>query len=278
MWGEETQTESVKVCIASMSSLRECKSMKIGRGGLSECFGCVHMDTGQCFVVKKCQKKEFALKEYSIFKELEHDHIVSAYHLEMDGLNAMILMDYCSGSDFAAFCDEMGAMNERMMAHFLEQIAMTTKYLHHNKVVHGDLKPENIMIDHFGSIKLIDFGSSILMDTLCEHREYDQLRFTPIYAAPELILEAVTLWTAIDVWSIGCILCKMATANDPWSLHKFKNDCSAIFHIANHPQSFPVDFQEVTSPKIRHLLKQCLCRNPQKRITAKQMLKHPFLA
>jgi len=234
------------------------------------------MSTAQLIAVKKVTDAETAKKEFEILHELHHRHIVTVYHLNLCDL----YMEYCTGFDLDAFCQKTGPMNESMISHLIRQIADTLRYLHQDKnIIHCDLKPKNLMINEHGAIKLIDFGSAISLSPKQDAVTSisSNIEFTAIYAAPELIL-GTEITGCVDIWSMGCMIIKMVSACDPWSEHNFVNNSAAMFHIAKPdscpliPSSFPL------SSGLQDLFTQCVLRDSTKRITALQILEHPFLS
>lgn len=121
-------------------------------------------------------------------------------------------------------------------------------YLHENKVVHGDLKGANVLVDKDGKVKLTDFGCSKLFEN-----SFSQSDFTGVvrgslgWMAPE-ILQGKGIRRKADIWSLGCLIIEMAIGGNPWGKELFDNNFQAIMKI--------VDSSKL--PQIpEHLSKEC---------------------
>lgn len=88
----------------------------------------------------------------------------------------------------------------------LQHLSVFLRFMHNNKVIHADLKPENIMLGFDNCYKVIDFGGALISDEYERAISYIQSRF---YRAPEVILN-LALTPKIDIWSLGCIICELA--------------------------------------------------------------------
>ena len=272
---EKVTLDKKKAIIINDGNINEWEELtKVGSGGLSTCFSYIHRDNAKLIVVKKSINEETAKKEFDILDGLKHINIVDVYHLNRSN----IYMEYCQGMDLSNFCN-IKVLSRNMISHFISQILNGVEYLHNNNIIHCDLKPKNIMVNKFGIIKLIDFGSAInkLKGNEMITSISWNLEFTALYAAPEIILNK-EVTKAIDIWSIGCILIKLITGNEPWSECNFVNNSACLFHIAKEDSVPVVGNQHEMSAQLDDLLRSCLIRDASKRITAKQALEHAFLS
>lgn len=177
------------------------------------------------------------------------------------------------------------------------------KNIHSKNIAHRDLKPENVLLSKEGAIKICDFGSSKVIDVNGKNTPYIVSRY---YRAPELMLCLTKYSTAIDVWAAGCIMAELATLT-PFFKGKTEGDqLFAIFRIlgsmssdevSEYKKRVPFDpvlfdsfgsFKRVnlkdmfktisagSKSQFLDLLLKMLAFLPEKRITAKEALEHPF--
>ena len=146
-------------------------------------------------------------------------------------------------------------------------------YCHEKHVIHRDIKGKNILIDNYGSVKLADFGSALLAsdsDVQKENAEY-----TPLWAAPEMVKGDGKYSTKVDIWSTGCTIVEMASGKEPWSECNFANPFMALFQIGRSDK-IPEIPTTMTKEGIDFTLK-CLTRDPEKRLSARQLRDHPWV-
>jgi mitogen-activated protein kinase kinase kinase 19 len=107
-----------------------------------------------------------------------------------------------------------GSLDERTVAHYTRQIATGIRYLHHNGIIHRDIKGANVMVTSKGLVKLIDFGCA---KRHCQELSggYLSVRGTPYWMAPEVIC-GHGYGRKSDIWSLGCTIHEMVMTKPPW--------------------------------------------------------------
>ena len=143
------------------------------------------------------------------------------------------------------------------------------EYIHQSKKIHRDIKLENLLISSRGVIKIVDFGISACL----KHKSKRSTQVgTPLLMAPEIIMADEDYDEKVDIWSFG--ICALMLADPRHSL--FKEDPLSIFHkITAFPSPKPSHSEY---PKIfADFLSKCLTKEPSKRPSATELLKHPFL-
>ena len=154
----------------------------------------------------------------------------------------------------------------------LKQLLQAINYCHEQKVAHRDLKPENILINpkEKGSIKVIDFGTSHVFDQ--KHHEMHQMYGTAYYIAPEVLEGKYT--ELCDIWSIGVILYIMLSGKPPFN---GKNDREILKHVKESNYSLKGDLWDKRSEQSKQIIRQLMCKDVTKRLTAKGALGHEWL-
>lgn len=210
------------------------------------------------------------MMEIDLLKNLNHPNIVK-YHgfvKTQDTLN--IILEYCENGSLHSICRKFGKFPENLVAVYMYQVLKGLAYLHEQGVIHRDIKGANILTTKDGNSKLADFGvatTTILATGSVENG----VAGTPNWMAPEIIeLNGAT--TASDIWSVGCTVIELLTGKPPY--HNL-GQMPAMFAIVNddHPA-----FPEGASPVALDFLGQCFQKDPNLRVTAKKLLKHPWLA
>lgn len=213
---------------------------------------------GQLIAVKQVtldvSNSETAEKEYDrlerevdLLKNLHHQNIVGFLGTALSGNIISILMEYIPGGSISNVLNRFGPLPEKVLTLYTRQILEGVVYLHDNRVIHRDLKGNNIMLMPSGIIKLIDFGCARRLSrlTLSGSRSdfLKSVHGTPYWMAPEVINESGH-GKKSDIWSIGCTVFEMATGKPPLA-HMGK--MAALFYIGAQKglmPSLPDEFSE----------------------------------
>ena len=190
-------------------------------------------------------------------------------------------MDYADGGDLYSKINERKKLNkfmkeEKILDTFV-QICIAVKHVHSKKVLHRDLKTQNIFTTKEGQVKVGDFGICILFVTnliarVLQHT-YDCAKTaigTPYYLSPE-ICEEKPYNIKSDIWSLGCMLYEMVTLNHAFDADSMRGLVMKILKC-NYP---PIS--SVFSKDLGDLIGDLLQRDPYKRPTIDKILSLPFL-
>lgn len=231
---------------------------------------------------KKSKNMQKILKEFDhetkLMKCLKHRNIVQfkSYVYDSKEKKVYITMEYVAGNSLAFIYNKNGAFAESMIKNYVRQILKGLEYAHEQNIIHRDIKGGNILINNQNVIKLADFGSAILTAHGKKENAF-QMDFeaTPLWTAPEVLVTG-KYDSKIDIWSVGCVIIEMATAKKPWSEYSFDNSFAALFHIgqSNERPKWPTN---CLSLKCQNFLDLCLKRDPEQRLSAKQLLSHEFI-
>ncbi|XP_074550638.1 uncharacterized protein map3k19 isoform X2 [Halichoeres trimaculatus] len=215
-------------------------------------------------------------EEVDLLKTLQHTNIVGFIGTSLNQLVVSIFMEYIPGGSIASILHRFGPLPERVLALYTHQILEGVAYLHLNRVIHRDLKGNNIMLMPTGVIKLIDFGCARRLSCLnhTASNSVDLLKSvhgTPYWMAPEVINET-GYGRKSDIWSVGCTVFEMATGKPPLA-HMDK--MAALFYIGAQRGVMPT-LPDGFSDHAKEFVEICLTSDQRLRPSADQLLKHPF--
>ncbi|KAF2093090.1 MAP kinase [Rhizodiscina lignyota] len=279
---------------AMNSQIRWQQGQYVGGGTFGSVYAAVNLDTGQYMAVKEIRLQDPQLipqivtqirDEMSILQVLDHPNIVSYYGIEPHRDKVYIFMEFCSGGSLAGLLEHGRIEDEMVTVVYALQMLEGLAYLHDRNIVHRDVKPENILFDHDGIIKFVDFGAAkalarqgqTLAPQAVGHKQaaerqgrQNSMQGTPMYMSPEAIKgENTGRAGAVDIWSLGCVILEMATGRRPWA--SLDNEWAIMYNIAqgNVPQ-LPTK-EQLSEPGL-DFLRRCFERDPAKRASAAELL------
>lgn len=281
------------------------KIEKIGEGTYGVVYKGKHKKTGEIVAMKKIRLESddegvpsTAIREISILKELKHPNIVSLVDVLMEESRLYLIFEYLT-MDLKKYMDSLGAgvmIESSTVKSYLYQITRAILFCHKRRVLHRDLKPQNLLIDSKGVIKVADFGLGRAFGIPV--RVYTHEVVTLWYRAPEILLGASRYSCAIDMWSIGCIFAEMATKKPLFQGDSEIDQLFRIFRILRTPTeeiwpgvtqltdyktTFPNWMSNNLESQVKNLdvdgldlLQAMLIYDPIHRISARAALKHPY--
>ena len=206
------------------------------------------------------------MQEIQLLKNLQHPNIVKYHDSVRDTDNLYIILEYCENGSLHSICKNFGKFPENLVSLYTAQVLHGLLFLHEQGVIHRDIKGANILTTKEGLVKLADFGVATKQQGLAE----GSVVGTPYWMAPEVI-ELSGATTASDIWSLGCTVIELLDGRPPY--HKLA-PMPALFRIVNddHPP-----LPEGASPLVRDFLMQCFQKDPNLRVSAKKLLRHPWI-
>jgi fused-like protein len=245
----------------------------IGEGSFGKVFKARRKGTGLVVALKtivkkgKNEKELRALRgEIEITTRLNHDNIVTLLEAFETTNEFVLVMEYAKGELYEVLEDDKQLPEEEVRV-VAKQLVRALQYLHSNRIIHRDMKPQNILIGRNSTVKLCDFGFARSMS--CNTMVLTSIKGTPLYMAPEMVQELPYNHTA-DLWSLGCILYELYYGQPPFYTN---NICTLIQQIVRDP----VKFAEPISPDFKSFLKGLLCKNASARLNWPQLMNHQFV-
>jgi len=211
--------------------------------------------------------------EIKVMQKLKHDHIVELYELFDEPKKMHLVMELVTGGELFDRIVERQSYTERDAAEVMHQMCSALDYMHAKKVMHRDLKPENVLYfdqDPNSKLLIADFGLSKIV------KEGEIMRTacgTPNYVAPEVLKNKGYNDGVVDVWSTGVILYILLCGFPPF----YEEELPALFEqIMDGRFDFPKPWWNGISAPAMDLVTKMLTVKPADRLTAKQVMEHPF--
>eukprot|EP01041_Mallomonas_annulata_P000282 gene282-508_t len=280
------------------------KLEKIGEGTYGVVYKAKDRLSGQIIALKRIRLEaedegipSTAIREISLLKELRHPNIVRLYDVVHTERKLTLVFEYLD-QDLKKYLDATnGGLKEKIVQSFLYQLLTGVCYCHHHRVLHRDLKPQNLLINREGELKLADFGLARAFGIPV--RSYTHEVVTLWYRAPDVLMGSRKYSTPVDIWSIGCILAEMVNGVPLFTGTSEETQLDTIFRNLGTPDElkFPgisdlpdwkADFPIYDSPAdLKHLapalgdlgidlLQKMLNYDPAQRITALVARHHPY--
>jgi len=238
-----------------------------------------------------------AIREISLLKELQHPNIVRLYDVVHTERKLTLVFEYLD-QDLKKYLDVCeNGLEPVIIQSFLYQLLRGVAFCHHHRVLHRDLKPQNLLINREGELKLADFGLARAFGIPV--RSYTHEVVTLWYRAPDVLMGSRKYSTPVDIWSIGCIFAEMSNGR-PLIMGTSEGDqLDRIFRQLGTPtreiypgvtelpewkkdmpvHPVPENFAHLVpnlNPVGVELLTKMLCYDPAKRISAQEAMGHPY--
>jgi serine/threonine protein kinase len=196
---------------------------KLGEGTYGIVYKCKNKENQELVAVKKIRLENedegipsTAIREISILKQLKHPNIVNLMDLIHGEKKLHLVFEYLD-YDLKKFLDQNGGpLHPQLVKSYLYQMLDAITYCHSRRILHRDLKPQNLLIDKNGYIKLADFGLARAFGIPIKTLTHEIL--TLWYRAPEILMGQKEYSTPVDIWSVGCIFYEMAHRSKPFEL------------------------------------------------------------
>jgi serine/threonine protein kinase len=269
----------------------------LGEGGFGAVYLATDRKTKEKVAVKKIPKRltndvSFQ-KEMNAFLQIRqgggHPNICGIRENFDEGDHFYLVLDLVSGGEMFEFLCQNGPYSEADAARLVREVASALAFLHGIGCVHGDLKPENLMLSTENAsdavIKVVDFGCTQIIDEdspFFDHSGSFVAANTPGYSPPEVVdkkKKLKTLSPSIDMWSLGVIVYIMLTGVHPFDLSGRSTDeeINELVMSGKPPRLRKSPITAHLSSSSIDLIEKLVHSNPKKRLTALQMLNHPWV-
>lgn len=255
----------------------EFTNVVLGKGSFAVVKLAIHVPTQEKVAIKIISKATVfsdgqlanqLCREIQALRQCNHLFISKFFDFFEDNNYYYIVQEFAGHGTLLSYVNLRRKLPESQCKKFFIQILSAIEYLHSIKILHRDLKAENVILDSNDNIRLIDFG-------LCRiFTDIDKFTTTFCgsisYAAPEVIRGEKYSGSA-DVWAFGVLLYAIANCKLPWDDDNNKKLCQKIVYTEpNYPPTF--------SPLLIDLLSKMLKKNPEERITISQIKEHPWVS
>jgi len=276
-----------KLKIIKSVGLYSITDLVLGAGSNSTVYLAVHQMSGKKYAIKYFTRDEYNLhsqfieREASILKKLRNlDRVVHLENTFFDKTGSYFMVFELATSELKTFFEENGGMMEEWnIAQLFSEVAKGIKQLHDNRVAHGDIKLENVLIfkkEENGNptynVKISDLGYATFVDN-----ESDNFLFSgsPVYAPPEIALGISHNSFKSDIWSLGIMLYVMLFNHFPFDI----NGSETLEILFRRIQEDEVSFNSIriVSDECKDLITWMLNKDPRERPTIDQVLNHPWI-
>ncbi|RAH46811.1 serine/threonine-protein kinase [Aspergillus brunneoviolaceus CBS 621.78] len=273
----EDKGKDSRMIKSSAKDVAELKDFQLGdclgRGAFGSVYRALNWNTGETVAVKQIKladlpKSELRviMLEIDLLKNLDHPNIVKYQGFVKSAETLNIILEYCENGSLHSIAKNFGRFPENLVGLYMSQVLHGLLYLHEQGVIHRDIKGANILTTKEGLVKLADFGVASRTTGLSE----SSVVGTPYWMAPEVI-ELSGATTSSDIWSLGCTVIELLEGKPPYyNLQPMP----ALFRIVNddHPP-----LPQGASPAVKDFLMQCFQKDPNLRVSARKLLKHPWI-
>jgi len=246
----------------------------IGKGNFAKVKLAKHELIGKEVAIKIIDKTQLnqgslqkLFREVKIMKCLDHPNIVKLFEVIQTEKTLYLVMEYASGGEVFDYLVAHGRMKEKEARAKFRQIVSAVQYLHQKRIVHRDLKAENLLLDADMNIKIADFGFS---NEFTPGSKLDTFCGSPPYAAPELFQGKKYDGPEVDVWSLGVILYTLVSGSLPFDGQNLKELRERVLR-----GKYRIPFYMSTD--CENLLKKFLVINPTKRAMLEAIMKDKWM-
>ncbi|XP_043401900.1 serine/threonine-protein kinase Nek1 isoform X9 [Chelonia mydas] len=254
------------------------KVQKIGEGSFGKAILVKAKENSRQYVVKEIniskmsnKEREESRREVAVLANMKHPNIVLYRESFEENGSLYIVMDYCEGGDlFRRINAQKGILfSEDQIMDWFVQICLALKHVHDRKILHRDIKSQNIFLTKDGTIQLGDFGIARVLNSTVELAR--TCIGTPYYLSPE-ICRNKPYNNKSDIWALGCVLYEMCTLKHAFEAGNMKNLVLKIISGSFPPVSLHYSYD------LRNLLSQLFKRNPRDRPSVNSILEKIFIA
>jgi len=255
---------------------------ELGRGQFGIIYRCFSLISGETFACKSIDKRllsdstdrECIVKEPKILRVLAgNSHVIQIHRLYEDDEWIHMVIDLCDAPDlYERISQRGGAFSESEAVSIFTQLIESISFCHRLGIAHRDIKPDNVLFDSTGKLKLADFGSAEWFG-VNERGTMTGVVGTPYYVAPE-VLSGREYNEKVDVWSAGVILYILLGGVPPFYGETSTETFEAVLR---GNLRFPTRIFRSVSPEAKDLLRKMLCKDASKRLSVEQVSSKSYM-
>ncbi|KAI0368810.1 kinase-like protein [Pilatotrama ljubarskyi] len=258
----------------------------VGKGAFGKVRVVEHKKTKQLYALKyidkaKCIKQKAVaniIQERRLLEEIDHPFVVNLRYAFQDDENCFFVLDLMLGGDLRFHLERLRYIPEDVVRFWVAELSCALEYLHRQRIMHRDLKPDNILLDAMGHVHITDFNVAIHYS---ERRLHTSVAGSMAYMAPEVIGRQGYTWCA-DWWSLGVVAWELLFHRRPFdgrSADKMKHS------ILKDPIRLPSSAKDKCSKEGQHFVLGLLDRNPKTRLACRDkelgiedLRRHPWMS
>ncbi|KAL4448713.1 hypothetical protein ABPG74_012802 [Tetrahymena malaccensis] len=237
----------------------------LGKGSFAKVVLVKKKDTKKLYAMKILKKDyiqrrrqdQNVMVERNLLVEMNHPFIIKVKHTFQSEKKLYFCLEYCPGGELFNLLYKRERFNEDQTRFYVSQMILAIEFLHEKNVIYRDLKPENVLIDKQGYIRVTDFGLS--KQNVKGNYEAKSVVGTPEYLAPE-ILEGKGYGKTVDWWTLGCIIYELLTGRPPFYKDEGKED------LFQQIQQNKVEIEKNWTPDCKDLVINLLQKDPKLRL------------
>ena len=256
---------------------------RIGLGGMAEVYQGQDSVLGRTVAIKVmlpqyAEDPQFTARfrqEAAAAANLQSPYIVNVYDWGQEASTSFIVMEFVRGSDLKSAIQQRGAINQRKVAEIGSQVCQALSVAHGLDIIHRDIKPQNIMVQPDGNVKVMDFGIARAKNSVMA--KTDAVLGTAHYISPEQA-QGKELSSASDIYSLGIVLYEAATGQLPFD---GPDAVSVAMMQVNEMPALPRDINPAIDPSLEAIIMKAMSKDPAQRFsTAREMRRclNDFLA
>ncbi|XP_043707440.1 CBL-interacting serine/threonine-protein kinase 4-like isoform X2 [Telopea speciosissima] len=244
----------------------------LGRGNFAKVYIARSLADGSDLAVKVMDKTKIlnatmeprVISEISVMRRLRHPNIIRIHEVMATKSKIYLAMEYARGGELLAKISRHKRFTEPVARFYFQQLVSSLYFCHRNGVAHRDLKPQNLLLDEHGNLKISDFGLSALPEQLKDGLLYTACG-TPAYTAPEVVCQKGYDGAKADAWSCGVILFAFLAGFLP-----FDDSNIAVMYRRIRRREF--QFPSWFSKPVKWIISRLLDPNPETRISIEAVM------
>ena len=249
---------------------------RIGIGGMAEVYRAQDNVLGRLVAVKVMLPQYAAdpnftkrfKQEAAAAANLQSPYIVNVYDWGQDDGTYYIVMEFVRGSDLKTAINERGATNQRKVAEIGSQVCQALSVAHNLDIIHRDIKPQNIMVQPDGNVKVMDFGIARAKNSVMT--QTSSVLGTAHYISPEQA-QGKELTAASDIYSLGIVLYEAATGKLPFD---GPDAVSVAMKQVNDLPAPPREINPDIDPALEAIIMRAMAKNPAERFATAQDMRY----